>query len=98
MGYYALVYADYESLDLLALGDEDFVKTEYERIKNEIQNLNDKFNVNNDSKSWELPNEYYESDYCNKEVDRLCIQGYKEGNIKCLCGQFGIEPTERIYY
>jgi len=98
MKCFALVYADYEGLNLLALGDKEFIKSEYERIKNEVQEFLQKYNFKN-VKSYELPNEFYMNKYCSMtDLDRLCIQGYKNGEIQCVCEEFETQPKEKIYY
>lgn len=97
---FALVYTDYEGLELLALGDKEFVFNEYKRIKNEIKTLHKKYNYNpNGVQDQELPDEFYLNDYCFfNDLERLCIQGYKDGKIECVCEQFEIKLSETKFY
>ena len=99
MECFALVYAGYEGLDLLALGNAEFVKSEYSRIRKEVENLHKKYNYDS-CESYELPDEFYMSDYCQfTDLERLCIQGYKEDNtLGCVCSKFGIKISEPKYY
>lgn len=92
MECFALVYVDYEGLELLALGNKYFVKNEYNRIKKEIKDLHNKYNYGS-CKTYELPDEFYMSDYCYfDDIDKLCIRGYKKnGKLGCLCDKFEIK-------
>ena len=103
MEHYALVYVDYEGLNLLSLGDKLSIYYDYSEYKKGIENLKEKYK--DELKKYDsredidaLPNEYYKSEYSSKEVERLCIMGYRNNKINCLCEEFGIELKEQIFY
>lgn len=104
MEHYALVYVDYEGLNLLSLGDKLSIYYDYVEYKKGIENLKEKYK--DELKKYDshedidaLPDEYYNEKYHSyKEIERLCIMGYRDNEIDCLCKEFGIELKESIGY
>jgi len=103
---FALVYADYEGLNLLELGDKDFVWKKYNEYIDGLRNFKEKFGDIIYSKDYncdDWPDELLELDrttnfYSQDNPERYCIMGYKDGKVRCVCDDFGIGLDKPIFY
>ena len=83
---YVLVYFDGDGLTLFDIGGIDFIVSQhcdYVRKVEEFIALYDGIPF------MDLPNEYHENllaDHTN--IDRFCVLGYRNGKIKCVCGEY----------
>ena len=105
--YFALVYIDYDSLLLLEIGEKDFILEKYnERIETR-KDFEERF------KKFYDPNyDFYDApededeikiyfDHKGRHIDKLdnlCIMGYKDHKIQCVCKDFGINNGKMIFY
>lgn len=100
---FALVYVDYEGLLLLEMGEKEFVLQKYNESKQQIEEYNSKMEPYFDLFYDDLPEEVqeYKSNHRFASMDdaqRLCVMGYKDSEIKCVCKDFGIDLEEPIFY
>jgi hypothetical protein len=89
---FALVYFDFEGLGLLEMGDAEFIKQKYLEYKTSIEETEKKYIF---TKRWMRPEEYWDEPFANMEVNRLCVYGYKDNEIGCVCKDFGIGSDEQ---
>jgi hypothetical protein len=96
---YALVYVDHEGLNLLELGDKDFIFDKYNEYTQKAEEFLSiwKTKIYNYE---EMPDEYYDNPLHRfYEVERFCIQGYNsENEIGCVCRDFGLKLENPILY
>ena len=104
---FALVYVDFDEFHILEMGDKDFIFQKYnerieerknfeEKYKNSYDKEYDFYNAPENENEWD---EYYNHKGRKiDKVDHLCIQGYKDGIIQCVCKEFGINKNRTIWY
>ncbi|HBD92558.1 MAG TPA: hypothetical protein DC057_00125 [Spirochaetia bacterium] len=104
---FALVYVDEEELLLLEIGKRDFILEKYnERIK-QRKDFEKRFEKSYDPEfnMYNVPEDKNEIeafiDHKGRSIDkldRLCIMGYKDDRITCVCKDFGINNGKMIFY
>jgi len=91
MTCFALVLIGYEEIDdIFEIGDQDFIQRKYDEYATLIENAH----------KYEKPDElgYYNNKYGNMSIKRLCIQGYQEKKITCVCHNFHVIHHETVLY
>lgn len=104
---FALIYIDFEEFHFLEMGNKDFILEKYNERINERKDFEEKYKNLYDEKYdfYNAPENQDEwDDYINHKgrkinhIDNLCIQGYKNGIIQCVCREFGIHKDKTIWY
>ena len=104
---FALVYIDFEEFYILEMGNREFILRKYNERINQRKDFEEKYKDSYDKEYnfYNAPdNENERDDYFNHKgrkinnIDGLCIQGYKDGIIQCMCREFGINKNKTIWY
>lgn len=109
---FALVYVDYEGLSLLDIGNKDFILKRYNDKIKKRKEFEEKYRhfYDDEMDYYKTPEKYHEQDkegylafisHEGRHIDnpkRLCVMGYKDNRIQCVCKDFGMGSGETIFY
>jgi len=104
---FALVYIENDEFNILEMGRREFILRKYNERINQRKDFEEKYkdSYNKEYNFYNAPkNENEWDDHFNHkgrkidDVDALCIQGYKDGIIQCVCREFGINKNKTFLY
>ncbi len=104
---FALIYIEHDEFNILEMGSKEFILRKYNERINQRKDFEEKYKDSYDKEYgfYNAPeNENEWDDYFKhkgrriNKIDHLCIQGYKDGIIQCVCKDFGINKNKRIWY
>jgi len=90
----ALVYVDYEGLNLLEIGNEKFILSKFIEYFIKITDFNEKYK---DFNYLSFPDDYYDNPLSEiANIKNLCIRGYKGDKITCVCKKYNLKLNKLL--